>query len=269
MIMYKKKSIRLLEFYSLLLPVLTLFCFAFVTYADLNDPSLSIYYSFDNVGNKIIEDGSKYKNNGEIVGGAKFSNGKSGKAIALKQDVWIKINGAKFKNLPKDGFTLATWVNHEDSGSPQSLFDAIGDKHGDGLFHVEIRPAGFRFFHRNDAKAQVFNINPGPVIKGKKWHHFAGVYDGKKGKVTIYVDGKKTHDADTAKTPLATNWNVTAGIGHHKNGRWYIGLLDEFFLFARAISEKEVNTIMDGDFVTPVKSLDKLSVTWGKIKESR
>ncbi|SVC98391.1 uncharacterized protein METZ01_LOCUS351245, partial [marine metagenome] len=59
MIMYKKKSIRLLEFYSLLLSVLMLFCFAFVTYADLNDPSLSIYYSFDNVGNKIIEDGSK------------------------------------------------------------------------------------------------------------------------------------------------------------------------------------------------------------------
>ena len=269
MIMYKKKSIRLLEFYSLLLSVLMLFCFAFVTYADLNDPSLSIYYSFDNVGNKIIEDGSKYKNNGEIVGGAKFSNGKRGKAIALKQDVWIKINGAKFKNLPKDGFTLATWVNHEDSADPQSLFDAIGDKHGSGLFHVEIRSAGFRFFHRNDEQAEVFNINPGPVIKGKKWHHFAGTYDVKTKEVATYVDGKRTHNAKAGGAKLATNWNVSAGIGHHKKGRWYIGLLDEFFLFARAINEKEVNTIMAGDFATSVKSLDKLSVTWGKIKENR
>ena len=70
MIMYKKKSIRLLEFYSLLLSVLMLFCFISINYADLNDPSLSIYYSFDNVGNKVIKDGSKYKNDGEVVGGA-------------------------------------------------------------------------------------------------------------------------------------------------------------------------------------------------------
>ena len=242
--------------------------FCVITYAGLDDPGLSIYYSFDDVKNNIIKDGSQYKNDGEIVGGAKFDDGKVGKAIELKQGVWIKINGAEFKNLPKDGFTLATWVNHEDSVDPQSLFDAIGDKHGDGLFHVEIRPAGFRFFHRNDAKTQVFNINPGPVIKGKKWHHFAGVYDKKSGKATIYVDGKKTHDADTAKIPLATNWNVTAGIGHHKNGRWYMGLLDEFFLFARAISKEEVKEIMNDDFLS-VKSIDKLSVTWGEIKGGR
>ncbi len=266
--MYSERVIRLLKAY-LLVSVLMLFCFVSVNYADLNDPSLSIYYSFDNVGNKVIKDGSKYKNDGEVVGGAKFSDGKKGKAIELKEGVWIKINGPEFKNLPKDGFTLATWVNHEDSAQPQSLFDAIGDKHGDGLFHVEIRPAGFRFFHRNDDKATVFNINPGPVIKGKKWHHFAGTYDGKTGEVAIYVDGKRTHNAKGAKVKLATNWKATAGIGHHKNGRWYMGLLDEFFLFARAISEKEVKEIMDGDFVTPVKSLDKLSVTWGEIKEGR
>ena len=265
--MYSERVIRLLKAY-LLVSVLMLFCFVSVNYADLNDPSLSIYYSFDNVGNKVIKDGSKYNNDGEVVGGAKFSDGKKGKAIELKEGVWIKINGPEFKNLPKDGFTLATWVNHEDSAQPQSLFDAIGDKHGDGLFHVEIRPAGFRFFHRNDDKATVFNINPGPVIKGKKWHHFAGTYDGKTGEVAIYVDGKRTHEAKGAKAKLATNWKVTAGIGHHKNGRWYMGLLDEFFLFARAISKEEVKEIMNDDFLA-VKSLDKLSVTWGEIKEGR
>ena len=87
--------------------------------------------------------------------------------------------------------------------------------------------------------------------------------------MAIYVDGERTHNAKAGNAKLATNWKVTAGIGHHKNGRWYMGLLDEFFLFARAISKEEVKEIMDGDFVTPVKSLDKLSVTWGKIKESR
>jgi len=253
---------------KLVLITLTL-SFYIISYADLNDPGLSIYYSFDDVKNNVIKDGSKYKNDGEVVGGAKFSDGKMGKAIHLKQGVWIKINGPEFKNLPTDGFTLATWVNHEDSGEPQSLFDAIGDKHGSGLFHVEIRPAGFRFFHRNDDSAEVFNINPGPVIKGKKWHHFVGTYDGKSREVAIYVDGKRTHDAKAAKAKLATNWKVRAGIGHHKNGRWYMGLLDEFFLFSRSITEKEIKEIMEGDFLAVAKSIDKLSVTWGEIKEGR
>lgn len=81
-----------------------------VTCAGRSDPSLSIYCSFDNVKNNVVKGGSKYKNDGEVVGGAKFNNGKVGKAIELKQEVWVKINDAEFKNLPKDGFTLVTWL---------------------------------------------------------------------------------------------------------------------------------------------------------------
>ena len=156
-------------------------------------------------------------------------------------------------------------VNHEDSGDAQSLFDAIGDKHGSGLFHVEIRPAGFQFFHRNDGQAEVFNINPRPVINGKIWHYFAGTYDGKTREVATYVDGKRTHQAKGTKAKLATNWKVTAGISHHKNGRWYIGLL-EFFLFARAISEKEVKEIMSDDFLA-VEPFDELPIAWERLKK--
>ena len=243
--------------------------------AVLKDPKLAIYYSFDDVSGKTIKDGSLSGNNGAIVvdnpdqADIKFDEGKNGKAIRLDQGVWIKINGAKFNNLPEEGFSLVTWVNHDDSADPQSLFDAIGDKHGNGLFHVEIRPAGFRFFHRNDDSAEVFNINPGPVIKGKKWHHFAGIYDAKSKNVSIYVDGKKTHEAKAAKGELATNWNVTAGIGHHKNGRWYKGLLDDFFIFGRSISPEEIKAIMSGDFATTnVELSDKLPVVWGEVKSS-
>jgi len=42
-----------------------------------------------------------------------------------------------------------------------------------------------------------------------------------------------------------------------------MGLLDEFFLFARAISKEEVKEIMNDDFLA-VKSLDK-SITIGSL----
>ena len=62
----------------------------------------------------------------------------------------------------------------------------------------------------------------------KKWGHFAGTYDSKSGDVFTYMDGEETHNAKgTGK--LSDNWNVSAGIGHHKQGRWFDGLMDEFY----------------------------------------
>ena len=58
---------------------------------------------------------------------------------------------------------------------------------------------------------------------------------------------------------------VTAGIGQHKNDRWYEGLLDEYYLFDRALPDDEINQIKDGEFLD-VKHSGKLTTTWGNIK---
>lgn len=233
-------------------------------WADLKDDTLLAYYSFDENGDDI-KDGSVYGNDAIGVGSPKRVDGVFGKAIELEAQVWIDLNGPEFQPLPQEGFSIAVWVNHNESAEPQSLFDAIGDNHGDGLFHVEIRPAGFRWFHRNDAQAEVFNINPGPIIDGKEWVHFAGTFDSASSETLIYVNGKETHNAKGAGGKLATNWNVSCGIGHHKNGRWFSGLMDEFFLFGRAITADEIKEIINGDFLS-VEPQDKLTTTWGTVK---
>ena len=231
--------------------------------ADLKDPALSVYYSFDKEG-ETVEDGSLSGNDGKVVGNAKWEKGVIGKAIALEPNVWIDMNGPEFKNGPVDGFTLAVWVNHTGAEGVQTLLDAIGTAHPSGLYHMEIRPAGFRFFHRNDANADVFNINPGPVIEADKWVHFAGTYDSDSGDAKTYIDGEETHAAK-GNGKLSDNWGVSAGIGHHKNGRWFAGLLDEYYLFGRALSAAEIKQLMDGEFLA-VEPEDKLTITWGSIK---
>ena len=231
--------------------------------ADLSDPTLSVYYSFDKEGN-TVKDGSVNGNDGIVEGNAKWEKGVIGNAIALETNVWINMNGPEFKNAPLKGFTIAVWVNHTGSADAQTLLDAIGTGHGSGLYHMEIRPGGFRFFHRNNANAAVFNINPGPVIEAEKWVHFAGTYDSGSGDAITYIDGEKTHNAK-GTGELSDDWGVTAGIGHHKNGRWYVGLLDEYYIFARALSGAEIKEVMDGDFLS-VEPEDKLATTWGDIK---
>lgn len=236
------------------------------TEANLKDPTLSVYYSFDEDGD-TVKDGSIHGNDGKIEGKSKRENGVFGKAVVLEPQTWVDLNGPEFENVPLEGLTIAVWVNHNDSPDPQSIFDAIGTDHGSGLYHVEIRPAGFRWFHRDGAEKQVFNINPGPTIDGGKWVHFTGTYDSKTGDTKTYVDGKETHKAK-GDGELSDNWGVSAAIGHHKKGRWFDGLMDEFYIFARALSEDEIKAVMDGEFLS-VEPADKLTTTWGRMKFQR
>ncbi len=236
------------------------------TKADLNDPTLSVYYSFDGDG-EVVKDGSINGNDGKIVGNVNREDGVYDLAVALETDTWIDMNGPEFKNGPVDGFTLAVWVNHTGSGDPQTLLDAIGTDHASGLFHMEIRTGGFRFFHRDGTNTTVFNINPGPVIEANTWVHFAGTYDSGNGEVKMYINGEETHSA-TGSGKLSNNWGVSAGIGHHKNGRWFEGLLDEYYIYNRALPVDEIKQVMDG-VVTAVEPTAKLTTTWGNIKSHR
>jgi len=232
--------------------------------ADLSDPTLSVYYGFDGTG-ETVKDGSINGNDGKIVGDVMREKGVFGDAVALETNTWVDMNGPEFKNLPVDGFTIAVWVNHTGSTDPQTLLDAIGTDHASGLFHMEIRTGGFRFFHRDGTNTTVFNINPGPVIEANKWVHFAGTYDSDSSDVKTYINGEETHAIKGSGRKLEENWGVSAAIGHHKNGRWYDGLMDEYYLFARALSADEVKQLMDGEFLA-VEPEDKLATTWGNIK---
>ena len=234
--------------------------------ADLSDPTLSVYYGFDGEGD-TVKDGSASGNDGKIVGKVSRVEGVFGDAIALETNTWIDMNGPEFKNGPVDGFTLAVWVNHTGSNDPQTLLDAIGTDHASGLFHVEIRPGGFRWFHRDGTNTTVFNINPGPVIEANKWVHFAGTYDSASGDIKTYIDGEETHAA-SGSGKLSNNWGVSAGIGHHKNGRWFNGLLDEYYIFGRALPVDEIMSVMNGELLA-VEPADKLTTTWGSLKSQR
>ena len=263
---YKLTRLPIWQLQGVFVVVAMVVAFAASTDADLSDPTLSVYYSFDEDGD-TIKDGSIYGNDGTIEGKSAREDGVIGKAVVLEPSTWVNLNGPEFENAPLEGITIAVWVNHNDSPEPQSIFDAIGTDHASGLYHVEIRPAGFRWFHRDGANAEVFNINPGPVIDGGKWVHFTGTYDSGSKEVKTYVDGKMTHEAK-GNGELSDNWGVSAAIGHHKQGRWFDGLMDEFYIFGRALSEDEIKEVMDGEFLA-VEPEGKLATTWGGIKARR
>lgn len=235
--------------------------------AVVNDPDLSVHYGFEEGTGDVVKDDSPNGNDADIIGKAGWEDGPPGlgKALIFDGKTDVDMRGKDFKKKPKDAVSICVWVKHSGAGDAQSLFDVISDVAGaQGLYHVEIRPGGFRWFHRNTANKTIFNINPGPVLPGKEWLHFAGTYDSKSGKIVTYVNGKQTHDGK-GDGELAQNWNRRAGIGHHIQTRWFSGSLDEFYMFTRALTASEVKAVMDGEFLS-VQPTDRLTTKWAKIR---
>ena len=216
--------------------------------ADLSDPTISVHYGFEGDGNTIV-DGSINGNHGKIVGNIVRAKGVYGKAAVFDGSSSIDMNGPEFKNGPVEGFTLAFWVKHTGSTAPQTMFDALTSSYSDRLFQIEIRPTGIRFYCRNEKGQLVFNISPGPIIPANEWVHFAGTYDSTRKQAKLYVNGKHTtsgHIFASGVRTISNNWDVYAGIGQHKNDHWFNGMLDEFFIFNRAVSASEITDIMNG-----------------------
>ena len=115
-------------------------------------------------------------------------------------------------------------------------------------------------------------------ITDDKWHHVVASYDGKK--KYIYVDGKL--DAEVASPHKVMGKAITRygfiGVGSEAGDfdgavgpTWHFkGVMDEFFLYHRAITAKEVSHLATGPanpFAVDAKS--KLTVSWAQIKDEQ
>ena len=69
-----------------------------------------------------------------------------------------------------------------------------------------------------------------------------------------------------AYIPQPKGWGL--GGQRDKNSRWFDGLMDEFYMFARALSEDEIKEVMEREFLS-VQPADKLATTWDSLKSRR
>jgi hypothetical protein len=96
------------------------------------------------------------------------------------------------------------------------------------------------------------------------FHHYAVTWNEKE--IIFYIDGKEisTHSAGPGPGSM-TDFPVL--LGNSPEGRTFEGILDEVGLFNIALSQKNIERIMDG--LTSFRAVDaerKLPTMWGKIK---
>jgi hypothetical protein len=220
-----------------------------------DDPSLVIYFSFDDVGEIILDqsgNGHDGTVDGDITaepagkynGAAKF-DGTRGPA----NHSYVDMDGPNFpaEDIPTSAMTLAAWVKCENTGDHQTLFNARASD-GTWLIHPELRSNGeFRWLLRSAGGITIFDIRAGTVT-WDEWLHFAGTYDKAAGKSILYINGEVVREENISNpADIAGDWGQGARVGYDiDDARAFTGLMDDFCMFRRALSQAEVKKLMQG-----------------------
>jgi len=213
------------------------------------DPSLVIYYSFDEVGD-VVADQSGKGHDGVVIGDVTAEvNGMYNGAANFANGGYLDLDGPSIpaEDIPTSAITLAAWINIANTGVDHEIFSARASDES-WLIHPEPKSSGdIRWLLRSYGGATIFQIRAG-VITWDEWLHFAGTYDKESGKAALYINGELIQEMDVeSPADIAGDWDLGARVGLTiDDGRPFTGLMDEFRMYTRALSQDEVLEIMQG-----------------------
>jgi len=213
------------------------------------DPSLVIYYSFDEVG-EIVADQSGKGHDGVVVGDVTAeADGMYNGAANFATGSYLDLDGPGFpaEDIPTSAMTLAAWIKCANTGGDHEIFNARASDET-WIIHPEPKSSGdIRWLLRSYGGTTIFQIRAG-TMTWDEWLHFAGTYDKDSAKAALYINGELIEEMDVASpADIAGDWGLGARVGLTiDDARPFTGLMDEFRMYTRALSQDEILTIMQG-----------------------
>ena len=236
-------------------------------YAGIED-GLIIHFSFDEIDGNTVMNGSGLDINGTLEADAEQVTGYWGMGVALNPDLgeagagqdFVRVPGGPEVNLGEQ-FTIAVWVKGTNFGAYRTVMSNTDS-------------AGFALSVENGVPTAWVHVNGdylhpvgGTKLQKDTWYHLALTFDGKDG--IIYLDGK-----EEVKGTRQGNVTISTSdfmIGAEPSGQavdtsypaWH-GILDEFYLYNRALAEAEICLLIAA--AQAVEPVGKLTTSWGRIK---
>jgi hypothetical protein len=217
-------------------------------------------------------DSSGNGNVAEPVGNPFFTNGMLDQAINLNfnaTDQYINCGpNMGFTTIgdggEADGFSIAAWVNRSMAGGDHKICGnlsvttwAAGEGFQFAIYNdrteLDMRDSTGRFFSR-DVDATGFT-----TLEDNRWYHIIFVFDDVANTLTEYINGEKTHTIENVPTSLAASTHdfyIGSQTPNFNADRVFRGMIDDFRLYSNAVTEEEVQTIMQGGFVAFPKAAD-------------
>lgn len=220
------------------------------------DQDLVMYLPMDEGTGDVVKDMSPNKLNGKITGGKyNWVDGKRGKCLELTAEAEIQVPDSELLD-GMSALTIEIWLRqetHQNTGVIQK-----GDNWPNMSYLLQPWSDQQIYFgiKTTDSRA----IAPAGSYQLGKWYHLAGTFDGKM--LRVYVDGELKSEA---KAPVDKVFDTDRPL---QIGNRFAGLIDEFVMYKRALSEAEIKRDMAGVSLAVVSPNEKLPIKWARIKSS-
>jgi hypothetical protein len=179
-------------------------------------------------------------NNGKLMGGLGWTEGKRGKAVAFNGKGYVLVESAPYLNAPQ--YSFAAWVKLKDTSDYQYIVwrggpafpEAKECRSLDMWVTSEGTLSGILDYQKEGADRP--QISGSAKVADNQWHLVVCVNSGKA--LRFYVDGKKDAEIELSG-PLAKS-DFPLWIGARPGEVAATGVIDEVRFFDRALTPEEV-----------------------------
>lgn len=235
---------------------------------------------FDEGKGETVEDLSGNGHDGEFRGELKYVEGKFGTALEFggpEEKEWIEMDGPVPVNSVD--FSFGCWMKpHSAQVCHANIFSARDANNSEIGFEFDQSQCATNWYRI--VIGGVINWdgigNPRNTVRPKsdEWNHVVFVRQGRGG--IWYLNGKPDRpkrgdffvDLGSVRPVTPNKMNFRIGAPIYDDGACFRGVLDEVFIFRRALSQLEVSTVMEKGVVgaQAVDAQGKIATVWGHIK---
>lgn len=232
-----------------------------ITFVQGTSASL-IHYGFEKYALGNVEDDSGNDINGILFNGAHVTkqDSKCGAALSFDGGELI-IRGQTLGSRGMDAITVAIWVKvvKSEAASDMSLFNIDSDaKDGSGaVIALEIKDGRIHWSHIDESGDVIFNLETlqQSAMPMGLWSHIAATYDSHKNQARLYIDSQFIKE-EIGVGKMSSQFKGKISVG---KGGSIKGLVDEFYLFQKALSFNDVKDLselcdVDNNYPIPMEN---------------
>lgn len=168
--------------------------------------------------------------------------------LNLELGGYIRLPDISRFDINDNDLTLSVWINIPSGGFLYEYVPILGagkPQYREGLqLAMREKRIYFGFWH--------MDTHGNKVLEPNRWYHVVAKYNRSQEKATIYINGEKDCEVDNVKSFFADEGSFL--VGKSVTVHDYVGLIDELAIWKRALNDKEVKMLYDGEKPEPVSS---------------
>jgi len=216
-----------------------------ITPANPGNANLAGHWKLDDGFGSTAADSSTNANNGTVYGEPQWVTGHDGGALwfdGTNDYVELPI-GWVISSLSNS--TFATWADFSNAGGGwQRIFDFGNDTTTYMFLTPRMGTGGaMRFGITTQGGGAAEQVVTAASTLARGWHHVAVTINANQDTITLYLDGSVAAQ-NTAATLTPSDLGMTAfnwlGRSQYEADAYYTGLIDDFRIYSRALSQAEV-----------------------------